>query len=97
MPKVSHKVKENYIHELLAVFEKSAKNKQFLKEFLADLLTPEELEHLALRWQIVKFLNKGFTQREVSRELKVSIATITRGSRVLRNKYGAFNKILQRV
>lgn len=96
MPRISHKVKESYIDELFGIFQKAAANQQFLRDFLADLLTPEELEHLALRWQIVKLLHKGFTQREVSRQLKVSIATITRGSRVLRNRYGGFQKALTR-
>ena len=63
--------------------------------FLKDLLTPAELEEIKRRLQIIKFLKQGLPQREVAKKLKIAIATITRGSRVLKNPNGGFNKVLK--
>ena len=63
--------------------------------FLKDLLTPQEFEEIHHRWQIIKLLNKAVTQREIAKKLNVAIATITRGSRALKNPKGGFNKILK--
>ena len=64
--------------------------------FLTDILTPNEFETLALRWQIVKKLNKGETHRSVVGDLGLGMSTVTRGSRMLRNKNGGFNLILKK-
>jgi len=71
------------------------KNPRLMAEFLDDLLTPEEYENIATRWQLVKMLAKEKPQREISKKLKVAIATITRGSRELKNPSGGFKKILK--
>lgn len=84
-----------YKDELIEIIQKSAKNKAFLDEFFKDLLTPKEYETLAIRWQIVKMLAEGAGQREITTKLKTGIATVTRGSRELRNHDGAFMKLLE--
>lgn len=94
MPNISEKVKEQYIQEVLSVIRDAARRKQLFEEFMTDILTPEEIEKLALRWQIVKKLNQNETQRDVARDMKVSIGTITRGARMLRNQAGGFNRYL---
>jgi len=53
---------------------------------LGDLLTPHEREALAERWEIVKALAAGHTQRDVRDRLGCSITTVSRGSKQL--KYG---------
>ncbi len=57
---------------------------------LQDLLTPQELESLIERWQIIQLLHKGVPQRVIAENLGVSISKITRGSRVLLNGKGGF-------
>lgn len=91
---MSKKVPQKYIDELLAILQKTANRKHFLDEFLKDLLTPREYETLALRWQIVKLLAEGKTQREIVEELHIGIATVSRGSRELHDEDGAFMKLL---
>ena len=71
------------------------KDPRLMAEFLEDLLTPEEFNNIAVRWQLVKMLSKERPQRAISKELKVAIATITRGSRELQNPSGGFKKVLK--
>lgn len=82
--------------ELLALIGKTAQNRDLLDRFLTDLLTPREYEELAARWQIVKQLDRGVPQRKIARNLRVAIATITRGARELLDPEGGFNKVLRK-
>lgn len=82
--------KAKYYQSLLMAF-KSACEGDHLDAFLAGILTPSELSQLAVRLEIVKRLKRGQTQREIADDLKVGIATVTRGSRELGK--GRFNTI----
>ncbi|MFA5800515.1 MAG: Trp family transcriptional regulator [Candidatus Peribacteraceae bacterium] len=64
---------------------------------LKDLATPQELEAFAERWQLVKMLAKGITQREVARKLGVSISKVTRGSKWLQYGSGGFMHFLRKL
>ncbi len=86
--------KHEYGEELEELLIKVSKNKKLLKEFLFDLLSPAEYKDLAVRWQIVKLLDKNVSHRDIATKLKVSVATVTRGSRELTNKKGGFKKAL---
>ena len=75
----------------------SSRNKGEMDGLLTALLTPSEYEELAKRWQIVKKLIEGVTQREIKKELNVSIATVTRGSREIQYGNGVFKKFYKRL
>ncbi len=96
MKNKSKKIQE-YKHELIEIFLKIHGDKELMTEFMKDILTPAEFEAMALRWQIVKKLNKGETHRSVAGDLGLGISTVTRGSRELRNKSGGFNLILKKL
>lgn len=64
---------------------------------MEDILTPAEFEEIVTRWQIIKQLSKEVPQRKIAKNLGVSIAKITRGSRELRDKKGGFWKVLQSI
>ena len=83
--------------ELIAVFMKAAGEKAFFKEFLSDMLTPAEMKEVVTRWQIVQRLAKGEPQRTIAKDLKIGIATVTRGSRALGNKNGGFAKMVKKM
>ncbi len=91
--------KHQYGVELDELIRKAAKdsNKQFIHELLFDLLSPAEYKELAVRWQIVKMLENKVPHREIAKELKVSVATVTRGSRELNNKKGGFRLALNKL
>ena len=90
------KLKE-YKKELIEIFLKAGENKNLMAEFLVDVLTPAEFDILALRWQIIKKLNKGETHRSIAGDLGLGISTVTRGSRELRNKKGGFHLMLKKM
>lgn len=62
----------------------AARDCQQLEQALTDLLTPSELSEISKRLQIFKRLEAGVPQRQIADELGVGIATVTRGSRVLK-------------
>lgn len=61
---------------------------------LKDLLTPQELESLAERWQLVQMLAKEVPQRQIAEKLGISISKITRGSHMLQYGSGGFTHFL---
>lgn len=87
---------DKYAWELVEVLQKIGKDKKMLKDFLVDILTPQEYEEVIRRWQIIKKLGQGIPQRQIVKDLGISIATITRGSRMLRNDKGGFNQVLKK-
>lgn len=82
-----------YASELFTVFGK-IKNKKDAEKFLNDFLTERELHDVSLRWQLVKRLAKDMPHRDISDELGISIAKVTRGSKALAHNNGAFSKLL---
>ena len=54
--------------------------------FIVEMFTNSELETLSKRWRILEMLIEGKTQREIAKDLKVSLCKVTRGSHILKNK-----------
>ena len=67
-----------------------------IRRFLESILTPREREEIAGRWELVKLLNRGESQRHVAKRLGMSLCKITRGSRELKKKDSAFKAVLER-
>jgi TrpR family trp operon transcriptional repressor len=82
-------------NELEKVWRAAAKNPKIFSLFLDDLLSPEELAALPVRWQIVKRLHQSVPQHKIANELGIGVGTVTRGSKMLKNKQGGFWKILK--
>ncbi|OGH88862.1 MAG: hypothetical protein A2537_00640 [Candidatus Magasanikbacteria bacterium RIFOXYD2_FULL_36_9] len=87
-------MKNIYKQEFLSILL-NIKNQKLLNAFMLDVLTPQEYEEIVKRWQIVKQLNDGITQRKIAKNLKISLSKISRGSRMLLNSKGGFNEILR--
>jgi TrpR family trp operon transcriptional repressor len=67
------------------------------ERFLRELLTPAEIEGISYRWELVKRLDRGQTQRGIAAELGLSLCKITRGSRVLKQPDSAVRAVLDRL
>lgn len=86
-----------YQRELLGIIQRIASDQALLNYFLVDLLTPAEYEEVAIRWQIIRQLNRDAAQRDIMKNLGVAAATVTRGARMLLNPDGGFNRTLRRI
>jgi TrpR-related protein YerC/YecD len=72
------------------------KTVQEVQAFCTDIMTPQEIEALADRWQVAQELAKGKSQRVVSAETGVSIATVTRVNRALTRGAGGYKTVISR-
>ena len=57
-----------------------------IESFFKELLTESEIETLSKRWRIWDLLAQGLTQRDIAKELKVSLCKVTRGAKILKDK-----------
>jgi TrpR family trp operon transcriptional repressor len=83
-------MKDKATIELVELLRKAQSDKDML-DLLKGLLTIGELKEIAKRVQIVRMLKSGVPQREIAAKLNVGIATVTRGSREI--KQGRFSQI----
>lgn len=67
---------------------------QTIYDFFECLFTPAELKDFAMRWLLVKEIDKGTTQRDIARKFGMSLCKITRGSRELKKPDSAFRRFL---
>ena len=70
----------------LARYLARAGEPEIIEEFLSSILTPAELETVASRWELVKLLEEGVSQRAIARRLHLSLCKITRGSKELKKE-----------
>jgi TrpR family trp operon transcriptional repressor len=70
-------------------------NPELIRDFLVCILTPHELEEIDGRWELVKMLDRGISQRKIAQSLNMSLCKITRGSRELHKRNSAFKKVLE--
>ncbi len=74
-----------------------AKSQKELGDLLDFFLTPTERSEVSTRCLIVRELLLGKkTQREMAKDLKVSIAKITRGSNILKTISADLRKLLEK-
>lgn len=57
-----------------------------IRDFFSEILTESELETLSKRWRILCMLAQGKTQRDIARDLNVSLCKVTRGAKILKNE-----------
>ena len=69
---------------------------QLIEEFLYSILTKNEINNVSSRWEIVKRLEQGISQRKIANALHLSLCKITRGSRELKNEKSQLKKILRK-
>ena len=75
-----------------------AKGEKGLEELFWLFLTPEERKNIGTRYLIVRELLQGQkSQREIAKDLKVSIAKITRGSNFLKMIHKDLRRRLQKL
>jgi TrpR family transcriptional regulator, trp operon repressor len=87
------KITKDQAHELEKVFAEIMDCGDMISLF-EEIFTQKELRDLNLRWQLLKELYEGQTQRSIASRYRISLCKITRGSRVLKKKGSTVKKIL---
>ncbi len=68
---------------------------ELLEDFLRCLLTKNEIREIGGRWELVKLLDQGMSQRKIAQKLGMSLCKITRGSKELKKEHSAFKRVLE--
>lgn len=82
--------------ELIKVFAEMTDVSE-VEAFLREIFTPKEMADLNLRWQLLKELHEGKTQRSIAARHRMSLCKITRGSKVLKAPDSIVKKILDKM
>ncbi len=82
------------LNEIIDVFVRTTSNIEMQKLF-EELFTMKEKYDIALRWRLMKELHNGKSQREIARDLGISLCKITRGSKILKQSDSQMNQILR--
>lgn len=69
-------------------------DKDEMDALLQEILTPKEVSDITLRWQLLKELHAGETQRTIAARHRISLCKITRGSKILKGEDSRCRRIL---
>lgn len=79
--------------ELIDVFTRTTLRSE-MEVLFREIFTPSEIDTLTLRWQLLKDLHQGKTQRRIATEHRISLCKITRGSKLLKARGSYLKKVL---
>jgi len=86
----------NSFQEMAKVFAE-IDNPKVIGKLFTELFTPSEIKALTLRWQLMKDIRAGVTQRKIAAKYKMSLCKVTRGSKVLKAKDSVCARIFSRI
>ena len=69
---------------------------QEMEQLLTDLLTPQEIERIFVRWQNAKLSAEGLPREEIQKETGSSLTTISRAKGVVDHGTGVIKTLLAR-
>jgi len=85
----------NNIKEISQILSRIDSDKT-IEKFLFSMLTPNEVKNISSRWEIVKRIENGLSQRKIATDLHLSLCKITRGSRELKKSNSVLKLILRK-
>ena len=65
-----------------------------IEDFFLSILTPSEQDTISARWELVKLIDQGVSQRKIAEMLGLSLCKITRGSKELKKENSAFARMI---
>lgn len=86
---------ENTSLEEITLVLAHTEDRVLIDRFLQSILTKKEIEEIASRWELVKLIDEGVSQRKIAQRLGLSLCKITRGSKELKKKDSAFAKFIE--
>ena len=88
------KINENAMHELSQTLA-ACNDPVLIEDFLKSLLTVSETTGVANRWALVRLLDAGMSQRNIAKDLGLSLCNITRGSKELKKEASPFAVMIE--
>ncbi len=85
----------NRLKEIASVLAETD-DRELIEAFLKSILTRNEIDEIATRWELVKLLDGGMSQRKIADRLGVSLCKITRGSRELKKTHSPFRTKIEK-
>ncbi len=82
--------------EIAGILAKETNTSQ-IQVLLDELFTESEVNDLCMRWELMKLLLQGKSQRVIADELGLSLCKITRGSKILKNARSVVKKSLEEI
>jgi TrpR family trp operon transcriptional repressor len=95
-PLTSVHIMNSATKELIEIFART-NNHQEMEVLFREIFTPSEIATLTLRWELLKDLYEGKTQRKIAAEHKISLCKITRGSKLLKARGSYLKKVLDQL
>lgn len=86
---------KNTLKELMQIISQ-IDSPEILEKLFTEILTPSELDDVTLRWQLLKELYSGDTQRAIASKHSISLCKITRGSKLLKDRSSIINNLLKK-
>lgn len=71
-------------------------DREQIEAFLKSILTKNEIDEISTRWELVKLLDNGMSQRKIADRLSISLCKITRGSRELKKTHSPFRAMIDK-
>jgi len=81
------------LSEIIEIFSRTT-DKREMRSLFEDVFTEAERTDTAKRWYIFKELYKGTPQRQIAKEMEVSLCKITRGSKTLKSDDSVIKRVL---
>ncbi len=82
-------------HKEISLFLANTSDPVDISLILGELFTAKEIKTLNLRWELMKDLASGMTQRAIAEKHRISLCKITRGSKILKNPQSITGKFLK--
>ncbi|OGI09877.1 MAG: hypothetical protein A2Y40_08555 [Candidatus Margulisbacteria bacterium GWF2_35_9] len=81
------------MNEIIKIFTEITDQREMEKLF-NEILTDKERSDINLRWQLMKELSDGMSQRDIASKYRISLCKITRGAKILKNKRSICRKLI---
>ena len=82
-------------NELIRIFA-GMDDETTMARLFSEIFTEKERRDLALRWELLKDLHTGQTQRNIAAKHKISLCKITRGSKILKDPDSVIGALLEK-
>lgn len=79
--------------ELIQIFS-NIHDPEIMERFFREIFTEKEWKDLNLRWELMRQLKSGKSQRKIASDLGISLCKITRGAKIIRNPKSITNQLI---